>query len=50
VFVDALTDETESHLEAEPELLTKAAEGLEAVTNVSQAEEQKFDDGQREDP
>lgn len=50
MFVDALTDETESHLEAEPELLTKAAEGLEAVTNVSQAEEQKFDDGQREDP
>jgi len=45
-----LTGETESHLEAEPELLTKAAEGLEAVTNVSQAEEQEFDDGQREDP
>lgn len=50
MFVDALTGETESHLEAESELLTKAPEGLEAVTNVSQAEEQEFDDGQREDP
>lgn len=51
MFVDALTGETESHLEAEFELLTKAAaDGLEAVTNVSQAEEQGCDDGQREDP
>ena len=50
MFVDALTGETESHLETESELLTKAAEGLEAVTNVSQVEEQEFDGGQREDP
>jgi hypothetical protein len=50
VFVDALTDETESHPQAESELLTKATEGLEAVTNDSQAEEQEFDDGQRGDP
>jgi hypothetical protein len=50
VFVDALTGETESHLEAESELLTKAAEGLEAVTNDSLAQEHKFDDDQRGDP
>jgi hypothetical protein len=50
VFVDALTDETESQPQAESELLTKATEGLEAVTNDSQAEEQEFDDGQRGDP
>jgi hypothetical protein len=50
VFVDALTGESESHLEAESELLTKAVEGLEAVTNDSLAEEQDFDEGQRGDP
>ena len=50
MFVDALTGETESHPEAESELLTKAAEGLEAVTSVSQAGEKEFDDGQRKDP
>ena len=50
MFVDALTGKTKSHLQAESELLTKAAEGLEAVTNISQAEEQEFNDGQREDP
>jgi hypothetical protein len=50
VFVDALTGEAENHLEADSELLTKAAEGLEEVTNDSLAEEHKFDDDQREDP
>ena len=50
MFVDALTGETESHLETESELLTKGAEGLEAITNVSQTEEQEFDGDQREDP
>jgi hypothetical protein len=51
VFVDALTGETESHLEAESELLTKAPDDLEAVTDVtSRGEEQEFDDDQREDP
>ena len=50
MFVDALTGETESHLQTESEFWTKAAEGLEAVTNVSQAEEQEFDGGQKEDP
>jgi len=50
VFVDTLTGETKSHLETESELLTEGPEGLVAITNVSQTEEQEFDGGQREDP
>jgi hypothetical protein len=44
VFVDALSGEAESHLEAESELLTKAAEGLEAITSDSLTEENKIND------
>jgi hypothetical protein len=44
VFVDALSGEAEIHLEAESELMTKAAEELEAVTSDSLTEESKIDD------
>jgi hypothetical protein len=44
VFVDALSGEAESHLEAESELLTKPVEGLEAITGDSVEEETKVDD------
>jgi hypothetical protein len=44
VFVDALSGEAESHLEAESELLTKTVEGLEAITDDSVTEETKIDD------
>lgn len=44
VFVDALSGEAEIQLEAESELMTKAAEDLEAVTNDSLTGESKVDD------